>query len=390
MISRTLFSDEHEMFRKTVRRFIETEITPHHAQWERDGMVSRDAWRKAGDARLLCTAIPEAYGGVGGDFLHSVVVLEELARAGASGPGFNLHSDIIAPYIDHYGTEAQKHRWLPPMARGEAIAAIGMTEPSGGSDLQSIRTTARRDGNEYVINGQKVFISNGQLCDVLVLAAKTSPHEGARGISLILVEATRPGFTKGRNLEKVGFKAQDTSELFFSDVRVPVENLLGGEGRGFAQLMTELPQERLIQAVRAVSVCEAALEWTVGHVRERTTFGKPLAAHQNTQFKLAEMKAQITAARVFVDRCIAVHLARELDAVDAAIAKMTATELQGRVLDECVQLFGGYGYMWEYPIARAWADARHARISGGSVEMMKYIIGRSVVGKIDGRPDLDR
>jgi acyl-CoA dehydrogenase len=385
MIPRTLFSDEYEIFRKTVRRFIETDITPHHAQWERDGVVSRDAWRRAGQAGLLCTAIPEEYGGLGGDFLHSVVVLEELARVGASGPGFNLHSDIVAFYILHYGTEEQKRRWLPPMAKGEVITAIGMTEPSGGSDLQSIRTTAIRDGQELVVNGQKVFITNGQLCDLLVLAAKTSPEAGARGISLILVEADRPGFTKGRNLEKVGFKAQDTSELFFSDVHVPASNLLGEEGRGFAQLMTELPQERLIQAVRAVAVCEAALEWTVEHARHRQTFGKPLAAHQNTQFKLAEMKAQITVARAFVDRCVEVHLRRELDAVDAAIAKMTATELQGRVLDECVQLFGGYGYMWEYPIARAWADARHARISGGSVEMMKYIIGRSIVGKIDER-----
>jgi len=383
MIPRTLFSAEHELFRKTVRRFIETEITPYHAQWERDRVVSRDAWRRAGQAGLLCTAIPEEYGGLGGDFLHSAVVLEELARVGASGPGFNLHSDIVAPYILHYGTEEQKKRWLPPMARGEVITAIGMTEPSGGSDLQSIRTTAIRDEQEFVVNGQKVFITNGQLCDLLVLAAKTNPHEGARGISLVLVEADRPGFAKGRNLEKVGFKAQDTSELFFSDVRVPASNLLGEEGRGFAQLMAELPQERLIQAVRAVAVCEAALEWTVEHARQRQTFGKPLAAHQNTQFKLAEMKAQITVARAFVDRCIEIHLRRELDGVDAAIAKMTATELQGRVLDECVQLFGGYGYMWEYPIARAWADARHARISGGSVEMMKYIIGRSVAGKID-------
>jgi acyl-CoA dehydrogenase len=254
-----------------------------------------------------------------------------------------------------------------------------MTEPSGGSDLQSIRTTAVRRGDEYVINGQKVFISNGQLCDLVVLAAKTGPGEGARGISLILVEATRPGFAKGRNLEKVGFKAQDTSELFFQDVRVPAANLLGEEGRGFAQLMRELPQERLVQAVRAVAVCEAALEWTVDYVCGRRTFGKPLAQHQNTQFKLAELKAQTTVARAFLDRCIELHLEGRFDAVDAAIAKMTTTELECRVLDDCVQLFGGYGYMWEYPIARAWADARHAKISGGSVEMMKYIIGRDLL-----------
>jgi acyl-CoA dehydrogenase len=379
MIPRTLFAEEHEIFRRSVRRFVESEIAPHHAQWEREGVVSREAWLKAGAAGLLCTAIPEAYGGMGGDFRHSVVVLEELSRAGATGPGFNLHSDIIAPYILHYGTEAQKRRWLPPMARGEAIAAIAMTEPSGGSDLQSIRTTAVRQGDEFVINGQKVFISNGQLCDILVLAAKTGPGEGARGISLILVEATRPGFAKGRNLEKVGLKAQDTSELFFQDVRVPATNLLGEEGRGFAQLMRELPQERLVQAVRAVAVCEAALEWTVDYVSGRQTFGKPLAQHQNTQFKLAELKAQTTVARAFLDRCIELHLEGRFDAVDAAIAKMTTTELECRVLDECVQLFGGYGYMWEYPIARAWADARHAKISGGSVEMMKYIIGRDML-----------
>lgn len=385
MIPRTLFKEEHEIFRRSVRRFVEAEIAPHHAEWERQGMVSRDAWRKAGEAGLLCTAVPEEYGGMGGDFLHSVIVLEELSRVGATGPGFNLHSDIIAPYILRYGTEAQKRRWLPAMAKGEAIAAIGMTEPSGGSDLQSIRTTAMRDGDEFLINGQKVFISNGQLCDILVLAAKTNPAEGARGVSLILVEADRPGFTKGRNLEKVGFKAQDTSELFFADVRVPASNLLGQEGKGFAQLMSELPQERLVQAVRAVAVCEAALDWTVDYVSERQTFGKPLAQHQNTQFKLAELKAQVTVSRAFIDRCIELHLADQFDAVDAAIAKMTTTELECRVLDDCVQLFGGYGYMWEYPIARAWADARHSRISGGTVEMMKYIIGRDLVAKAGGR-----
>jgi acyl-CoA dehydrogenase len=381
MIPRTLFSEEHAIFRESVRRFIAAEITPHHAQWEKEGMVPRALWRKAGAAGLLCTAAPEEYGGMGGDFLMSLVVLEELGLAGASGPFFNLHSDIVAPYILRYGSAAQKQRWLPGMASGEVIGAIAMTEPSGGSDLQRIRTTALRDGDDYVINGQKVFISNGQLADLVIVACKTDPREGGRGISLILVETDRPGFTKGRRLEKIGLKAQDTSELFFADLRVPATNLLGGEGRGFAQLMTELGQERLIQAARAVVMCEAALGWTIEYTSQREAFGQTIASFQNTQFKLAELHAQTAMARVFVDRLTEVHLQGKLDAVDAAIAKLTTTELQGKVMDECLQLFGGYGYMWEYPIARAWVDARQSRIAGGSIEVMKHIIGRSLVGR---------
>ncbi len=368
MIPRTLFSEEHAIFRESVRRFIAAEITPYHAQWEKDGMVPRALWRKAGAAGLLCTAVPEAYGGMGGGL------------AAASGPFFTLHSDIVAPYLVKYGSEAQKRRFLPGMASGEIIGAIAMTEPSGGSDLQRLRTNAIRDGDDYVINGQKVFISNGQLANLVIVACKTDPREAAKGISLILVETDRPGFTS-RRLEKIGLKAQDTSELFFADLRVPVSNLLGGEGRGFAQLMTELAQERLIQAARAVIMCEAALGWTIDYVTGREAFGRRIADFQNTEFKLAELKAAITQARVFVDRLTELLLAGALDAVDAAIAKLTTTELQGRVMDECLQLFGGYGYMWEYPIARAWADARQSRIAGGTIEVMKHIIGRSLVGK---------
>lgn len=305
MFNRSIFGPDHEMFRDQVRRFVETEIVPHHDQWEKDGRVSRDAWLKAGEAGLLCAAMPEEYGGAGADFLFSMVVLEELARVGAMGPGFSLHSDIVAPYLLHYGSEAVKAEWLPKMARGEAIGSIGMTEPTAGSDVQGIKTTAIRDGDAFVINGQKVFISNGGNCDLIVLACKTDPRQGAKGTSLILVPADTPGFRKGKKLlEKVGWKAQDTAELFFDDVRVPAENLLRAEGRGFYQLMEQLPQERLLQCVRAVSALEAALEWTVEHVTGRKAFGKTIADFQNTRFKLAECKAEVTMLRVFVDKCL--------------------------------------------------------------------------------------
>lgn len=379
MIPRTLFSAEHELFRDQVRRFIAAEITPHHAEWEKAGIVPRAVWRKAGEAGLLCTEVPEEYGGAGGDFLFGAVMIEEMARAGATGPTFYLHSDIVAPYLVHYGTEEQKRRWLPPMATGEVVVALGMTEPSGGSDVQGLRTTARREGDEYVINGQKVFITAGHNADLVVLACKTDPKAGARGVSLILVETDRPGFQRGRRLEKIGCKAQDTSELFFADLRVPVSNLLGEEGRGFYQLMKELAQERLVQAIRAIASSEAALEWTVDYTTQRKMFGQTLADFQNTQFKLAEMKAELVMQRVFVDRCIELHLRRELDSVDAAVAKLVSTELQGRVMDGCLQFFGGWGYMWEYPIARAFVDARLGRIGGGSVEVMKGIIARSLL-----------
>jgi acyl-CoA dehydrogenase len=385
MIPRTLFSSEHEAFRDTARRFIAREIVPHHAEWEKEGVVPRELWLKAGAAGLLLCDVPDEYGGMGGDFLYSTIMIEEMARAGATGPTFYLQSDIIAPYLVDFGTDEQKRRWLPRMASGEVVTAVGMTEPSGGSDLQAMRTSAVKDGEEYVINGQKVFITNGHTADLLVLACKTDPKARAKGVSLILVETDRPGYQRGRRLEKIGCKAQDTAELFFADVRVPVSNLLGEEGRGFYHLMTQLSQERLVQAIRAVASAEVALEWTLDYALQRKMFGHTLADFQNTQFKLAEMRAAILAQRVFVDRCVELHLQKKLDSVDAAMAKMLTTELQGKVMDECVQLFGGWGYMWEYPIARAYADARMTRIGGGSIEVMKQIIGRDLMPKRDKR-----
>ncbi len=379
MIPRTLFSEDHAIFREMVIRFIAVEITPRHGEWEKAGIVPRSLWKKAGEAGLLCCAIPEEYGGMGGDFLHGAILIEEMARAGATGPTFYLHSEIIAPYILHYGSEDQKRHWLPRMAAGDVITALGMTEPSGGSDVQNIKTSAIRDGGDYVINGQKVFITAGHSADLLMLACKTDPQAGGRGISLVLVETDRPGFQRGRLLEKIGCKAQDTAELFFSDLRVPAANLLGGEGKGFSMLMQELAQERLVQAIRAVASSEAALEWTVDYTVQRNMFGQTLADFQNTQFKLAEMKADLAAQRVFVDRCIELHLKGQLDGVDAAMAKLTTTELQGKVMDQCLQFFGGWGYMTEYPIARAFVDARMARIGGGSIEVMKQIIARSML-----------
>ncbi|MGS0743225.1 acyl-CoA dehydrogenase family protein, partial [Glaciimonas sp. GG7] len=347
MIPRTIFSHDHELFRDTVRRFIAEHVVPHHAEWEKEGQVPRELWLKAGELGLLCCNVPEEYGGMGGDFLYSAILIEEMARVGATGPTFYLHSDIVAPYLVDFGTEEQKHYWLPKMATGEVVAALGMSEPSGGSDVQAMRTQALRDGDDYVINGQKVFITNGHSADLLVLACKTDPLARGKGVSLILVETNREGFTRGRKLEKLGCKAQDTSELFFSDVRVPVSNLLGAEGGGFVQLMTQLSQERLVQAIRAVASSEAAVQWTIEYVTDRKMFGGALSDFQNTRFKLAELHAELVAQRVFVDRCIELHLKGELDPVDAAAGKLVTTELQGRVMDQCLQLFGGWGYMWE-------------------------------------------
>jgi len=379
MIPRQIFSPDHELFRDTVRRFIEEHVTPFHAQWEKEGQVPRELWLKAGEFGLLCCNVPEEYGGLGGDFLHSAVLIEEMARAGATGPTFYLHSDIVAPYLVDFGTEEQKRKWLPKMATGEVIAALGMSEPSGGSDVQAMRTQAIRDGDDYVINGQKVFITNGHTADLLVLACKTDPKARGKGVSLILVETNRKGFTRGRKLEKMGCRAQDTSELFFADVHVPVENLLGSEGGGFAMLMTQLAQERLVQAIRGVSSSEAALEWTKDYVKDRKMFGGTLGDFQNTRFKLASLTAEVLTQRVFVDRCIEMHLKGEFDAVDAACAKLVTTELQGKVMDECLQFFGGWGYMWEYPIARAFADARMCRLGGGTAEVMRQIIGNAIL-----------
>ncbi len=382
MIPRTLFDTDHEVFRTTVQRFIAEHVTPHHAQWEKEGEVPRELWREAAQAGLLCCNVSTDYGGMGGDFLHSTILIEEFARAGATGPTFYLHSDIVAPYLVDFGTEEQKRTWLPRMASGEVVCALGMSEPSGGSDVQAMRTQAIRDGDHYVINGQKVFITNGHCADLLLLACKTDPKARGKGVSLILVETNRPGFTRGRRLEKIGCKAQDTAELFFSDLRVPVTHRLGGEGEGFAMLMTQLAQERLIQAIRAVASSEAAIMWTRDYAVGREMFGQTLADFQNTRFQLAELHAEVLAQRVFVDRAIELHLRGALDATDAAAAKLTTTELQGRVMDRCLQLFGGWGYMWEYPIARAYADARMCRIGGGSAEVMKQIIGNALLPRV--------
>jgi len=379
MIPRTIFDEYHEIFRASLKRFIADEILPNYADWEKVGIAPRSIWKKAGDQGFLCTNVPEEFGGMGGDFLYSALMIEEMARAGCTTPTFYLHSEIISPYLVHHGSEEQKRTWLPKMASGEVITALGMSEPSGGSDVQNIRTTAIRDGDDYVINGQKTFITSGFNADLVVLACKTDPSQSARGISLILVETDRPGFSRGRMLEKIGCKGQDTAELFFEDLRVPVGNLLGTEGGGFAILMQELAQERLVQAIRAVSSAEAAVEWTIAYATERKMFGQSLADFQNTQFKLAELTGQLAAQRVFVDRCTDLHVRGDLDPVDAAMAKMVTTELQFKVMDECLQLFGGWGYMTEYPIARAFVDARLGRIGGGSIETMKSIIAKSIM-----------
>ena len=378
MLERTLYGEEHRMFRETARRFIQAEIAPFHAQWEKDGQVPRELWRKAGAAGLLGSSIPEEYGGAGADELFSFALVEELAIGGYTGPAFAVHNEMVMPYINAFGTEEQKRKWLPSMVRGEVIGALGLTEPQAGSDLKGMRTRALRDGDDFVINGQKTFISNGQLCDVVVLACKTDPDSAGGGISLFIVEADRPGFVRGKRLEKLGLKAQDTSELFFDNLRIPASNLLGPEHGGFKLLMKNLAQERLTQAVRSAAVVETVLQWTIDYVRDRKMFGQTLADFQNTQFKLAEIKTEVTVGRVFTDHCIRQFMERKLDGTDAAMAKLWMSELHGRVVDQCLQLFGGWGYMWEYPIARAYVDARITRIAGGSIETMKSIIGRSL------------
>lgn len=378
MIERELFSEEHEMFRDTVRKFIDREIAPYHSKWEHEGIVPRELWLKAGAAGLLCCTVPEEYGGLGLDYLFDVVVFEEMARSGFTGPGFLIHCDLVATYVKSFGSEEQKRQWLPRMVSGEAIGALGMTEPHAGSDLKAIRTRAVRNGDDYVINGQKVFISNGQMCDVIVLATKTDSTAGAKGVTLFLVDASLPGFKRGKNLEKLGLKAQDTSELFFEDLRVPASSMLGEEGEGFSLMMTKLAQERLAQTIRSAVVAEEVIDYTVAYTSEREAFGKTIGHFQNTQFKLAELKTEATIGRVFTDRCIQLFMDNKLDAVEAAMAKMWLSNLHCKVVDECLQLFGGWGYMWEYPISRAYADARIVKIAGGSIEVMKHIIGKSM------------
>jgi acyl-CoA dehydrogenase len=380
MIPRTVFDADHELFRDSVRKFFEIEAVPYHEQWEKDGQVSRELWTKAGAQGFLAPTTPEEHGGVGVDFRYNAIVNEEASRLGLSGVGFTLHSDIAVPYIMRYGSDAIKEKYLPKCVSGEIVTAIAMTEPGTGSDLQNIKTTAVRDGDEFVINGSKTFITNGQMADLVIVVAKTDPAAGAMGTSLILIDAGTPGFSKGKNLNKVGLKAQDTSELFFQDVRVPCSNVLGEEGQGFIYLMQDLPQERLSVSLTAVASAESVLRQTVDYVKERKAFGKPIAAFQNTQFKLAELDTDVTSLRVFIDRCLELHLEGKLDAETAAKAKLLSTEIQCKVADECVQLHGGYGYMWEYPVARAWADSRVQKIYAGTNEIMKLIIGRKLLG----------
>ncbi|MCK8784760.1 acyl-CoA dehydrogenase family protein [Roseomonas sp. NAR14] len=375
---RTVLNAEHELFRDQVRRFFEREVVPFHRQWERDGIVPREVWRHAGAQGLLCPTMPEEYGGAGADFGYSAVLIEEIGRYGTSGVGFPLHNDIVAPYILAYATEERKRDWLPRMASGETIGAIAMTEPGMGSDLKAVRTTARREGDHYVINGSKTFITNGQNSGLVIVVCKTDPAAGRKGISLICVEEGTPGFTKGRNLEKIGLHAQDTAELFFDEVRVPVANRLGEEGQGFRYLIHNLPQERLIIAVRAAASIEAILEETVAYAKQRQAFGGTVFDFQNTRFRLADVRAQATMLRVFVDYCLDLHLRGGLSVEMAANAKLVSSELQNRLIDECLQVHGGYGFMSEYAVGRAWADARVARIYGGSSEIMKEIIGRTL------------
>ncbi|MCS6825575.1 MAG: acyl-CoA dehydrogenase family protein [Caldilinea sp.] len=376
---RTLYQDEHLMFRDAFHRFLEKEILPYHEQWEHDGIVPREVWRKAGALGFLCFEAPEELGGLGeSDYRYHAVIAEELAYHGATGVGFGLHSSIVLPYILRYGTPEQQRRWVPRMVSGEWIGAIAMTEPAAGSDLAGIRTTAIRQGDCYLVNGQKTFITNGINSDLVVTVVKTDPSQRHKGISLLVIERGMEGFTRGRNLEKIGLKAQDTAELFFDNVRVPVANLLGEEGKGFYYLMERLPQERLDIAVTAVAACEAALEMTLRYCKERTAFGQPIGSFQNSRFKLAEMKTEIEIARVFVDRCIEALNAGELTAEEAAMAKWWTTDLQKRVMDECLQLHGGYGYMLEYPIAKFYLDARVQAIYGGTNEIMKEVIGRGM------------
>ncbi len=380
-MERTIFTEEHHMFRDAFRHFVEKEIVPYNEQWEKNGIVSRELWLKAGEQGFLGLNVPEAYGGAGvDDFGYSAIIAEETTRVYATsvGAGIGLHNDIVLPYFLAFASEEQKRRWLPGMCRGELITAIAMTEPNTGSDLAAVTTTAIRQGNTYILNGQKTFITNGILSDVVIVVAKTDPAMRHKGISLLVVERGMEGFKRGRKLEKMGLKAQDTAELYFEDAIVPVSNLLGEEGQGFYYLMRQLAKERLNVGISAVAACETALEITLEYCKERTAFGKPIGSFQNSRFKLAEMKTETEIARVFVDRCIEDLNAGKLTAETAAMAKWWTSDLQKRVVDQCVQLHGGYGYMMEYPIARLYLDARVQSIYAGTNEIMKEIIGRSM------------
>jgi alkylation response protein AidB-like acyl-CoA dehydrogenase len=382
MIERTLFNADHEAFRDSFRKFVEKEIAPHHEAWEEQGYVDRAVWSKAGENGFLCMTLPEAHGGSQADKLYSVVQMEEIARSGFSGIGFGLHSEIVAPYILHYGTEEQKQKYLPKLASGEMVGAIAMSEPAAGSDLQGVKTSAiRQPDGSYLLNGSKTFITNGWHADLVIVVAKTDPAAGAKGTSLLLVERGMPGFEKGKRLKKLGMKAQDTSELFFDNVKVPAENLLGGaamEGRGFICLMEQLPWERLQIAIGAVASAQAAIDWTVQYTKDRKVFGQAVAQYQNTRYTLAELQTEVQVARVFVDKCCELIVDGKLDTATASMAKYWCSDLQCKVMDECLQLHGGYGYMWEYPITRAYADARVQRIYGGTNEIMKEVISRGM------------
>ncbi|MFC5142123.1 acyl-CoA dehydrogenase family protein [Actinomycetospora rhizophila] len=380
-MERTIFSDEHNDFRQMVRDFLEKEAVPHHPEWEKQGHVSREIWQAAGSTGLLGMDVPESYGGGGSpDLRFQWIVTEEVARAGTSGLGFTLHNDVIAPYLIELADDEQKQRWLPRFCSGEMITAIAMTEPGTGSDLQGIQTRAVRDGDEWVINGQKTFITNGIMSDLVIVVCKTDADAGAHGFSLIVVERDTPGFERGRNLEKIGMSAQDTAELSFTDVRVPASNLLGEEGKGFIYLMQNLPRERLSIAVGATAGAERVLEDTITYVKERTAFGKPLAKLQTVRFTTAELATKLAVTRTFVDRCITELNEGKLGPADASMAKYWASESAKEVIDSCLQLHGGYGYMKEYPVAKAYLDTRVQTIYGGTTEIMKEIIGRVVLG----------
>jgi alkylation response protein AidB-like acyl-CoA dehydrogenase len=381
-MKRAIFADEHRDYRESVRRFLAAEVVPHHVRWEREGIVPRELFARAAQRGMLAMAVPEAYGGAGvEDFRFNQILVEEVAYAGVagSGLGITLHNDICLPYFLSYCDEAQRARWLPGIADGSLITALAMTEPGIGSDLASMTASARReDDGHYLLNGAKTFITNGINADLVIVAVKTDPSERHRGISLLVVERGMAGFERGRNLEKVGMHSQDTAELFFADVRVPVENLLGAEGRGFHYLVSNLAQERLSIAIAGVAAAQAALDWTLDYVKQRSAFGQPVGSFQSARFALAEIKTEVELATAFVDQAVMALVGGELSPEDAAMAKWWCTELQGRVVDRCVQLHGGYGYMLEYPIARAYADARVTRIYGGTTEIMKEIIGRSL------------
>jgi len=378
-VQSALYEAEHEAFRAMVRSFLAKEVVPHHEAWMDEGIVDRSVWLKAGEQGLLGTDVPEEYGGGGvKDFRYNDVLAAEVSRVGASGLGFALHNDVVAPYLLDLATDEQKARWLPGFVRGEIITAIAMTEPGAGSDLQGLQTSARRDGDEWVLNGSKTFITNGINADLVIVVARTDPEAGSRGFSLLVVERGMPGFERGRNLTKIGLKAQDTAELFFDDVRVPKANLLGTEGQGFFHLMSNLPQERLSIAAVAVAASRVVLDLTVDYCKTRTAFGRPIGKFQNTRFELAEMHTEVTIAETYLEKAILEHNAGRFTVEDAAMAKWWTTELQKRVVDRCLQLHGGYGYMLEYPVAKAFIDSRIQTIYGGTTEIMKEIIGRSL------------